>query len=76
MDVVVWQDGKEVSVRFEIRDMTAGGEGMQLSVAECKKASVFFFLQNLSRFFLYLHTIIYGGGGGGRGARGGGRGGA
>lgn len=35
------QDGKEVAVRFEIRDMTAGGEGMQLSVLECKKASVY-----------------------------------
>ena len=35
------QDGKEVAVRFEIRDMTAGGEGMQLSVLECKKASFY-----------------------------------
>ncbi|CAN0082026.1 unnamed protein product, partial [Laminaria digitata] len=33
------KDGKEVTVRFEIRDMTGGGEGMQLSVSECKKAS-------------------------------------
>lgn len=33
------QDGKDVSVRFEIRDMTAGGEGIKLSATECKKAS-------------------------------------
>lgn len=28
-------------MRFEIRDMTTGGEGMQLSVTECKKASMY-----------------------------------
>ncbi len=39
MSFVLLQDGKDVAVKFEIRDMTAGGEGMQLSVLECKKAS-------------------------------------
>ncbi|CAN0061911.1 unnamed protein product, partial [Hapterophycus canaliculatus] len=33
------KDGKDVSVRFEIRDMTAGGEGIKLSATECKKVS-------------------------------------
>lgn len=36
-----FQDGREVAVQFEIRDITAGGEGVQLSVSECKKVSIF-----------------------------------
>ncbi|CAN0191776.1 unnamed protein product, partial [Ectocarpus sp. 12 AP-2014] len=41
------KDGKEVAVRFEIRDMTAGGEGVHLSATECKKVqkSQYYFFQ-------------------------------
>ncbi|CAN0290076.1 unnamed protein product, partial [Ascophyllum nodosum] len=31
------KDGREVTITFEIRDMTSGGEGVHLSVVDCKK---------------------------------------